>query len=510
MSTQMNGGTPLYTVEQLELIRRLRNSGISKDDIINAFDSFDRLDRELGPVYNIPVTLALQAQALQLMALGIANPQTIQVNSNHLTSGGHIVPPVAHASVKPQPASVAQLVVPTAPIPPMNPVLKHSMSGPSLDSDNAASLAQMASSILKNGFQDSEVDSKEFLEFISKGDAACCDEIKSFAAKHNIKQQQIATLAGICQSYVSRYMKGDIYDMSERSRRAIQKWYLVYRKNPGTIAVAANAATLLLNATPGGQQTPKKFITPNSLDLAELASTAVAGSGDVNFPRRERFVFRPNHLEILERYFQDNNYPTYETREEIAKACNAVTESVAGRELTDREKVTAQIISNWFANKRKELKKLAREEGLMDVSMVPMRPRGHPSRLYSELALMQQYRGELNNAVTSSVMQSPESSSRDADAGEDATKEAHGQGSDACLNSEKCDEGDSQPSDDGMDEEESLHWSVEMAAVNQAILSLTGQQPIEVAPTTAERSDAEEASRQALNTPPPPTSTDMI
>lgn len=33
----------------------------------------------------------------------------------------------------------------------------------------------------------------------------------------------------------------------------------------------------------------------------------------------------------------------------------------AGRELTDREKVTAQIISNWFANKRKELKKLARE-----------------------------------------------------------------------------------------------------------------------------------------------------
>jgi len=33
----------------------------------------------------------------------------------------------------------------------------------------------------------------------------------------------------------------------------------------------------------------------------------------------------------------------------------------AGRVLTEREKVSAQIISNWFANKRKELKKLARE-----------------------------------------------------------------------------------------------------------------------------------------------------
>ena len=42
---------------------------------------------------------------------------------------------------------------------------------------------------------------------------------------------------GICQSYVSRYMKGDIYDMSERSRHAILKWYLIYRKNPAAIGM---------------------------------------------------------------------------------------------------------------------------------------------------------------------------------------------------------------------------------------------------------------------------------
>lgn len=30
-------------------------------------------------------------------------------------------------------------------------------------------------------------------------------------------------------------MKGDIFDMSERSRRAILKWYLIYRKNPAAI-----------------------------------------------------------------------------------------------------------------------------------------------------------------------------------------------------------------------------------------------------------------------------------
>jgi len=60
----------LYTVEQLELIRRLRNSGISREDVANAFDTFDRLDRELGPVYNIPVTLvSLQSSLTSLILL---------------------------------------------------------------------------------------------------------------------------------------------------------------------------------------------------------------------------------------------------------------------------------------------------------------------------------------------------------------------------------------------------------------------------------------------------------
>jgi len=73
MTAPINGTvTPpaLYTVEQLELIRRLRNSGISREDVANAFDTFDRLDRELGPVYNIPVTLvSLQSSLTSLILL---------------------------------------------------------------------------------------------------------------------------------------------------------------------------------------------------------------------------------------------------------------------------------------------------------------------------------------------------------------------------------------------------------------------------------------------------------
>ena len=35
--------------------------------------------------------------------------------------------------------------------------------------------------------------------------------------------------------------------------------------------------------------------------------------------------------------------------------------STGGRQLTERETVTPQVVANWFANKRKEVKKLAKE-----------------------------------------------------------------------------------------------------------------------------------------------------
>lgn len=94
------------------------------------------------------------------MALGIANPQTLQGNCNQLVAS-HTHP------AEFQSTSVAALVVPpSASISPATPVLKHSISGASSDAERASNLVQMANSILKNGFQDSEVDSKEFLEFI--------------------------------------------------------------------------------------------------------------------------------------------------------------------------------------------------------------------------------------------------------------------------------------------------------------------------------------------------------
>jgi len=57
MELSVSGGKFLFTVEQLELIRRLRNSGLNKQQVLSAFDSFERLDHQLGDVYNIPISL---------------------------------------------------------------------------------------------------------------------------------------------------------------------------------------------------------------------------------------------------------------------------------------------------------------------------------------------------------------------------------------------------------------------------------------------------------------------
>ena len=40
---------------------------------------------------------------------------------------------------------------------------------------------------------------------------------------------------GMCQSYISRFLRGEYFDMSGRSRQAIIKWYIAYKYRPHTI-----------------------------------------------------------------------------------------------------------------------------------------------------------------------------------------------------------------------------------------------------------------------------------
>lgn len=63
----------------------------------------------------------------------------------------------------------------------------------------------------------------------------------------------------------------------------------------------------------------------------------------------------------MESYFSDNQYPDEAKREEIATACNSVIQR-PGKKMSDLERVTSLKVYNWFANRRKDLKRRANIE----------------------------------------------------------------------------------------------------------------------------------------------------
>lgn len=231
-----------------------------------------------------------------------------------------------------------------------------------------------------------------------------------------------------------------------------------------SIGAAASSALMLNGGTVGTPApTVKKLISQASVDLTGLVSVAASIGSDLELfscPRRERFVFRPNHLQILENYFVEDNYPSYDKREDIAKICNESTRDLVGRELTEKETVTVPIVSNWFANKRKDLKKLYKEEGL-DASQVLLRSRGRPSHSYLDSPLIQSVLYHQANGTQS-------------------LEKLAVIGSNGSLPAAV---------GDAVGDAAALQFSVEIAAINQAIMSLTGQKPISVKTEKADISE---------------------
>ncbi|KAJ8348013.1 hypothetical protein SKAU_G00266020 [Synaphobranchus kaupii] len=77
--------------------------------------------------------------------------------------------------------------------------------------------------------------------------------------------------------------------------------------------------------------------------------------------RGSRFTWRKECLSIMEGFFMENQYPDEAKREEIANACNCVIQK-PGCKLSEFERVTALKVYNWFANRRKDMKRRANIE----------------------------------------------------------------------------------------------------------------------------------------------------
>ena len=130
--------------------------------------------------------------------------------------------------------------------------------------------------------------------------------------------------------------------MSEKRKNIIYQWYLTYSKNPSKLAVDRQQMSLNNSGN-------SKFNHEFSLDNSNHFGT----NNDVLFPitRRDRFIFRKQHLAILENFFSQNPYPEIHTKEQIVEDCNLIAEKSSGKQLKETDKVTVAIVSNWFNNK---------------------------------------------------------------------------------------------------------------------------------------------------------------
>ncbi|XP_062302545.1 homeobox-containing protein 1a isoform X2 [Osmerus eperlanus] len=355
---------PRFTIEQIDLLQRLRRTGMTKPEILHALNTLERLDQQhghkfphrpphLGLSANInPNTTSSSSSANNVTASSSTistATQTAAYRGNGLSAspsnnydGSPPSPqapaPVAMAGVSAQNGRVSSegLVVMTngKGSPPRFPVSVSTVSG----------------TVGGRGFvyepSEDDVDIEDKVEELMRRDSAIIkEEIKTFLGNRRISQAVVAQVTGISQSRISHWLLQQGSDLSEQKKRAFYRWYQMEKTTPGATLTMRPTPLALEDVVEWHQTPPPISSTPGSFRLR----------------RGSRFTWRKECLAVMESYFNENQYPDEAKREEISNACNAVIQK-PGKKLSDLERVTSLKVYNWFANRRKEIKRRANIE----------------------------------------------------------------------------------------------------------------------------------------------------
>uniref|UniRef100_A0A3P9I8U0 Homeobox-containing protein 1 n=1 Tax=Oryzias latipes TaxID=8090 RepID=A0A3P9I8U0_ORYLA len=338
---------PRFTIEQIDLLQRLRRTGITQAEVLHALDTLDHIDRQHGhkltckPSY-VPPTSSLSSSNPAFASSSMTSTSTQTTFPEHRLS----LSPTNNfdTASPPLPVPASPVMVPTAVQNGLVPVTNGKLSPPRF------SLGVVGGNVPGSGytFEASEdyIDVDEKVEDLMRRDSAVIkEEIKSFLANRRISQAVVAQVTGISQSRISHWLLQQGSDLSEQKKRAFFRWYQLEKTNPGA-TLAMRAAPLALDDMVEWHQTPLPF------------NSAPTG---FRLRRGSRFTWRKECLAVMESYFSENQYPDEAKREEIATACNAVIQK-PGKKLSDLERVTSLKVYNWFANRRKDIKRRANIE----------------------------------------------------------------------------------------------------------------------------------------------------
>ncbi|XP_067901592.1 homeobox-containing protein 1-like isoform X5 [Heterodontus francisci] len=305
---------PRFTIEQIDLLQRLRRSGMTKRDIIHALETLDRLDQEhtekfdkrhsysnssYGNSNNFPASSSTVTAATQTQYSGASpspsnsydtSPPPCSTNLNGRESVNHEKLPVVNGRLSPS----------------------------RFHSNNSQRTCNFHA-------MEEETDLEEKVEELMRRDStAVKEEIKSFLSNRMISQTIVGQVTGVT-----------------------------------------------LNMRPASSTTEEP-------EWKQSTPPIGATSGNFRLRRGSRFTWRKECLTVMESYFNDNQYPDEAKREEISNACNAVIQK-PGRKLTESERVTPLKVYNWFANRRKEIKRRANiEAAILETHGIDVQsPGGH-------------------------------------------------------------------------------------------------------------------------------------
>ncbi|XP_059927519.1 homeobox-containing protein 1-like isoform X1 [Gadus macrocephalus] len=349
---------PRFTIEQIDLLQRLWRSGMTQAEIVHALDTLERLERQHSRLPSPrsrpppPRSSSSSTTSTATQTCFAGNGASPSPSNLYRTS-----PPLLASA--PTPVSMAAAAAENGLVGMANGKLSPPRFPVAMIGSSGGVVAQ------SYGFETSEEDLEfeEKVEELMRMDSAVIkEEIKNFLGNRRISQAVVAQVTGISQSRISHWLVQQGSDLSDQKKRAFYRWYLLEKTNPGA-TLAMRPAPMAMDEMVEWHQTPPSF-----------------GSmpGGSRLRRGSRFTWRKECLSVMESYFSDNQYPDEAKREEIASACNAVIQK-PGKKLSDLERVTSLKVYNWFANRRKEMKRRANIEAaiLESHGMDVVSPGGH-------------------------------------------------------------------------------------------------------------------------------------
>ncbi|XP_060915261.1 homeobox-containing protein 1 isoform X4 [Labrus mixtus] len=312
---------PRYTIEQIDLLQRLRLSGMTKPQIIHALESLERLDPDHRP---LPHCDSHPAPSNNTPTTAAPAPSSSSSSSSSLS--------LASATTQTSGLEGAAL----------SPSNSYEASPPPLYAP--AVVVQRSFSYDMMGEEEWDLEEK-VEEYMRRDSNLVKEEIKTFLNNRRISQAIVGQVTGISQSYISQWLLQQGLEMSDSKRRAFYRWYLLEKNNPG--------ATLSMRSLVKEEPDWRTGIMAG--DRAGMVG------GPLRLRRGSRFTWRKECQSIMESFFIENQYPDEAKREEIANTCNSVIQK-PGCKLSEFERVTALKVYNWFANRRKEMKRRANIE----------------------------------------------------------------------------------------------------------------------------------------------------